>query len=85
MNLELKYRILQQLVDEPVDECSVRSLGAAVGADQKLTLQALAELVRDGFIETEPVDTGAFTLRIRQRPAALADVRSQWARRRKGQ
>jgi hypothetical protein len=84
MNLELKYEILRQLIDEPVDECNVYSMGAAIGADHRLTLEAIAELVRDGFVETEAVGTAGFTLRIRQQPVGFAAVKTEWLRRREG-
>jgi hypothetical protein len=84
MNLELKYEILRQLIDEPVDECNVYSMCAAIGADHTRTLQAIAELVRDGFIEAETVGTGGFTLRIRQQQVGFAAVKTQWLQRRSG-
>ena len=84
MNLELKYEILRQLIDEPVDECNVYSMGAAIGADHKRMLDAIAELVRDGFIEAETVGPGGFTLRIRQQPVGFAAVKTQWLQRRGG-
>ncbi len=82
MNLELKYEILRQLVDEPVDECNVYSMSAAIGADHRRTLDAIAELVRDGFIEAETVGTNGFVLRIRHQPAGFAVVKRQWMQRR---
>ncbi len=44
---ELKYRLLQQLIDGPRDEYGVTKLGEAVGADPARVLKAIAELVRD--------------------------------------
>jgi hypothetical protein len=84
MNLDLKYEILRQLIDEPVDECNVYSMGAAIGADHKRTLQAIAELVRDGFIEAETVGRGDFTLRIRQQPVGFGALKTQRLQRRGG-
>lgn len=84
MNLELKYEILRQLIDEPVDECNVYSMAAAIGVDHQRTLQAIAELVRDGFIQAETVGSGDFMLRIRRQPVGFADVKEQWLQRRSG-
>jgi hypothetical protein len=69
---ELKYRLLQQLIDEPQDEYGVTTLGAVVGADHARVLKAIAELVRDGFLEAQPAtSSGDFALRVRRRPSQM--------------
>ena len=75
---ELKYRILQHLVDEPMDEYQITTLGAAIGAEARCILAAIAELVRDGYLkQLAPGPAGEFRLCLRRRPAATTELRSQ--------
>ncbi len=77
---ELKYRILQHLIDEPMDEYHITTLGSAIGADARRILGAIAELIRDGFLEQRGDPSGNFRLCVRRRPSATAELRSRNAR-----
>lgn len=77
---ELKYRIIQHLIDEPMDEYHITTLGSAIGSDSRRILGAIAELIRDGFLEQSGDPSGDFRLCVRRRPSATTDLRSRSAR-----